>query len=73
MTNLAKVKEHKGLVREMHSKAILNTDEQSLFEHRKNKRIMRDLMKNNEKISELENSINDIKLMLQTILEKDKI
>jgi hypothetical protein len=73
MTNFAKVKDHNGLIREMYSKAILNTDEQSLLEHRKSKKIMRDLMKNNEKVNQLEKDITDIKMMLQTILEKNKI
>jgi hypothetical protein len=73
MTNYAKVKEHKNLIREMYSKAILNTDEQALLQHRKNKSVLKNLMDNNTKIEKLESDIGDIKAMLQTILEKNKV
>jgi hypothetical protein len=73
MTNYAKVKEHKNLVREMYSKAILNTDEQALLQHRKNKSVLKNIMENNKKIEKLESDIGDIKSMLQSIIEKSKV
>ena len=68
MTNYAKVKEQKGLVREMYSKAILNTDAQALQEHRKNKKMMKELVDNSTKIKKIEDDISSIKEMLSSIV-----
>ena len=72
MTNFAKVEEHKELIRDMHSKAILNIDNQALLEHRKRKDMMRKVINNSSKIDRLENDVSEIKQMLSILIEKIK-
>lgn len=69
MTNYAKVKEHKGLIRELHSKAILNTDVKSLQEHRKNKAMMKEFVDNTQKINKLQDDISEIKNILTAMIQ----
>lgn len=69
MTNYAKVKEHKDLVRDMESKAILNIDTQALMEHRKKKALMREVVNNSNKINQMESDIGEIKQMLLSIIK----
>jgi flagellar basal body-associated protein FliL len=73
MTNYAKVKEHKELIRDMHSKAILNIDEQSLLEHRKKKSMMKEIVNNSQKINQIENDISEIKQILFSLSDKFKV
>lgn len=65
-----KVKDHKGLVRDVESKAILSVDHQALLEHRKKKMFVENLVNNNNKIEKLENDVNEIKEMLTQLLQK---
>jgi len=69
MSDFAKVEGHKGLVRELNSKAILNTDHEALMQHRRNKKVLKDLLSNSEKIEKLENDINEIKDMLVELIK----
>jgi len=73
MSDFAKVKDYKGLVRDIRTKAILNTDQESLINHRKNKSKLKEMMHNTEKISKIENEIEDIKKMLLILIEKSKV
>ncbi len=73
MSDFAKVKDYKGLVRDMRTKAILNTDQESLINHRKNKSKLKEMMNNSQKISNIENEIEDIKKMLLILIEKNKV
>ncbi|MCK9369117.1 hypothetical protein M0R04_04115 [Candidatus Dojkabacteria bacterium] len=70
MIKVAIVKEHKGLVRDLESKAILNIDDQSLIEHRNKKKFLKNLIENSNKIEKLESDISDIKTMLMQLLNK---
>lgn len=70
MNNYAKVKDHKELIRDMHSKAVLNIDTQALLEHRKKKAAMREVFVNSEKIKKIENDIAEIKQLLFSLVEK---
>lgn len=69
MTNYAKVKNHKDLVRDMESKAILNIDSQSLNEHRKKKAVMQQIVENSKKINQMETDIGEIKQMLTSLIK----
>lgn len=73
MTEYRKVVDRKGLVREMHSKAVLNTDHEALLEHRKKKAVLKEVMTNSQKINQMENDIQEIKRMLFSIVEKTKV
>ncbi len=70
MTDFAKVKDHKGLVRDLGSKAILNVDNEALIEHRNRKNVMKRMVDNSEKIEKLENDVNDIKQMLKILIDR---
>lgn len=70
MTDFAKVKDHKGLIRDMNSKAILNVDNEALVEHRNRKNVMKNIIDNAQKIEKLENDVNDIKQMLQILIDR---
>lgn len=71
MTNYAKVKDNRGLVRDMESKAILNVDHQALLEHRRKKKTMGEVLNQSKRIDKLEDDISDIKKMLMHLIEKN--
>jgi hypothetical protein len=73
MNNYAKVEDHTDLIRDMNSKAILNIDKESLENHRKNKTIMKSIVENNKKVTELDNDVKEIKQMLSCLLERYKV
>lgn len=73
MNDYAKVKDYKGLVRDMRTKAILNTDHEALVNHRKTKSKLKEMMDNSQKISKIEEELNDIKKMLHILIEKNKV
>jgi hypothetical protein len=73
MTNYAKVKEHRNLIRDLHSKAILNIDNQALTEHRNKKKIMKKVIDNSQKIEKMENDLSEIKQMLCILIDKKKV
>lgn len=70
MTDYAKVKDHENLIRDLHSKAILNVDNQSLVEHRKKKEMMKKVINNSQKIDKIENELSDIKKLLSILIDK---
>jgi hypothetical protein len=63
MMNLYKVKDHPDLVKDMNSKAILNTNYAALLEYKKKKQM-------EEEFNSLKSDVEDIKKMLQTLLNK---
>lgn len=73
MTNYAKVKEHRNLIRDLHSKAILNIDNQALMEHRNKKKIMKKVIDNSQKIEKMENDLSEIKQMLSILIDNKKV
>lgn len=58
---MIKVQDHRGLVRDPYSKAILSIDTSSLYEHRKNKKMLSDLYVNGNKVNELNSQVNLLK------------
>lgn len=73
MSNLIKVKDHKELVRDSYSKAILNTDEHALINHRKNKHLLKEVFLNSERMKSMESELDEMKKMLNMLLEKNKV
>ena len=63
MNNLYKVKDHPHLVKDMNSKAILNTNYAALLEYKKQKQALED-------VENLKKDMSDIKSMLGDILGK---
>lgn len=57
-----KVKDHPDLVKDMDSKAVLNTNYAALMEYKKKKKVEQD-------IDSLKNEMKDIKYMLSVIME----
>lgn len=58
---LYKVEEHSDLVKDMDSKAILNTNYAALLEYRRKKQI-------EDELDELKCDVNEIKIMLKSIV-----
>jgi hypothetical protein len=61
--NLYKVKDHPHLVKDMESKAVLNTNYAALLEYKKKKQM-------EEEFNSLKSDVEDIKKMLQALLNK---
>lgn len=72
--NYLKVIDAPGLLRDPHSKALINTDVSALNEHRKKKRIMSSILNNSKelesRVDELSSKMNNIESMLKQLLEK---
>lgn len=75
MENILHVEGNPSLVRDVFSNAIVNTNESEYQTYLKNKNIMMSRVNQidtqNEKINKLENDINDIKFMLQLLINKE--
>ena len=61
--NLYKVKDHPHLIKDMDSKAVLNTNYAALLEYKKKKQM-------EEEFNSLKTDMEDIKKMLQALLNK---
>jgi len=61
--NLYKVKDHPHLIKDMDSKAVLNTNYATLLEYKKKKQM-------EEEFNSLKTDVEDIKKMLQALLNK---
>ena len=69
----AKVKDHDNLVRDIHSKAVLNTDKLGLQEYLNKREIAkRELLEKNEtkqRLSKIEEEMAEIKYLLREIAQ----
>ena len=72
MTDLIKVKDHKDLLRDPYSKAIINSNTNTLMEHRKAKSFAQSMIDNTNRINSLEKDLKDIKNMLSMLVDKTK-
>ena len=72
----AKVKDHDNLVRDMNSKAILNTDKLALQEYyQKRELAKKELSEKNEskqRLDKIENEMSEIKDLLRELIGKGK-
>ena len=75
MENLLHVEGNPSLVRDLNSNAIVNTNKSEFETYLRNRDIMlgrvNQIQVQNEKINKLENDINDIKSMLQQLINKE--
>jgi hypothetical protein len=60
--------EVEGLVKDTESGAILNVDNARLAAYKKQKSFMADRTRDTERINKIENDINEIKQMLQSLV-----
>lgn len=58
-----------GLVKDTESGAILNVDNARLTAYKKQKAFMADRTKDTERINKIENDLNEIKQLLQTLVK----
>ena len=70
MTDVIKVKDHKNLVRDSHSRAIINTDKNGYMAYLKKKQKAERLEHVESKVYDMQNDIKDIKQMLQQLVSK---
>ncbi len=66
----AKVKENPELIRDMESKAVLNTNRSALEAYRKKREKQQELKSAIDDINNMKQDINDLKTLMQRILEK---
>ena len=75
MIEVLQVDSNASLVRDVESRAIINTNDSEFETYLKNREIMlsrvNQLQEQNEKINRLENDINDIKNMLTMLINKE--
>lgn len=66
----AKVRENPELVRDMNSKAILNTNRSALESYKKKREKQQELNSAINDINNMKQDINDLKTLMQRILDK---
>jgi phosphomevalonate kinase len=59
-----------GLVRDLKSQALVNTNVEALNAYKSMKKQMLDLIETKSKVDKLENDVSEIKQLLQKIVEK---
>ena len=65
-----KVKDHNTLRRDSSNQAILSVDKEKLFEHKNKKQLKNEINHLNEEIFSLKSDFQEIKLLLQQIVNK---
>lgn len=66
----AKVKENPELIRDMNSKAVLNTNLTALQAYKKKREKQHEIQSAVEDINNMKQDINELKTLMQRILEK---
>jgi len=66
-----KVKEHKNLVRDSRSKAILNTDMSALLKKRRDEEVNVTLTSLTQEVNTIKNEFQEIKSLLKQIAKKN--
>lgn len=62
--------EVEGILRDKHSKALLNTDDEALNAYKKRKQKNAEINRMREEMDELKNDVSEIKSLLTKIAEK---
>ena len=72
----AKVKDHENLVRDMNSKAILNTDKLALQEYYQKRELVKkelaEKIESKQRLDKIENEMSEIKDLLRELIGKGK-
>jgi len=66
----AKVKENSELIRDMNSKAVLNTNQTALQAYKKKREKQNEIQSAVNDINSLKQDVNELKTLMQRILEK---
>ncbi len=66
----AKVKENPELIRDMSSKAVLNTNQTALQSYKKKREKQNEIQSAVNDINSLKQDVNELKTLMQRILEK---
>lgn len=69
-TKTTKIIDHPDLIRDMNSKAVLNTNLEKYEEYKKRKNFLKDLMNQGDEIQNLKKDISEIKELLQALIAK---
>jgi uncharacterized FlaG/YvyC family protein len=70
MMKYMKVKDETNLVRDVHSKAILNTDKDILKKHDMKMRQVEKDKRQNEEINSLKDEINELRKLIENMLKR---
>lgn len=62
--NMLKIKDHPDLVKDMDSKAVLNTNYAALLEYRKKQQMQEEIQNLKSDVSEIKSLLNNIVLMI---------
>lgn len=65
------VKDNPGLVRDAKSKAIINVDKNSYLEYKSRKNVNTKVINMTEDINNLKQSVDEIKLLLNKLIERN--
>lgn len=65
-----KVIDNENLIRDTHSKAILNIDKNAFEAHKEKKKLFRQLLDKNKEVDELKQEVKEIKDLLSAIANK---
>ena len=72
----AKVKDHDNLIRDMNSKAILNTDKLALQEYQQKRELAKkelaEKIESKQRLDKIENEMSEIKDLLRELIGKGK-
>jgi len=72
----AKVKDHDNLIRDMNSKAILNTDKLALQEYQKKRELAKkelsEKTESKQRLDKIENEMSEIKDLLRELIGRGK-
>jgi hypothetical protein len=66
---MIKIEENKDLVRDPHSKAVLQYNTERLLEHRRKKEMFKQMIDNNEKIETIENKLENLQNEISSLKE----
>ena len=69
MANFAKITDNPSLVRDMFSKAVLNTDKTVIKKHEQRIAVLQKEQAREVEINNMKNDITEIKQLLQTLLK----
>lgn len=71
MKNYVKIKDNDGLIKDLSTGAILNTDRTAILRHEKIKREAEKEVRRENEINNLKSEISEIKQLLQMLVKKD--
>jgi len=71
-TKISKIIDNPDLIRDMHSKAVLNTNLDKYNEYKNKKQFFKDLMNQGKEIEDLKQDVGEIKELLKQLIAKNQ-